>query len=518
MAVDDEKVEKDSNKKNKDGSKKYIEIHPTLDEAASKTVVISFGRFSPPTVGHEKLVNKINDVAMKMSADAAIYASHTFDTKKNPLTYNSKIKYLQQAFGKSIRKSNAKTIIDVAKELSGQYGTLVVVVGSDRIAEFQTLLNKYNGKDFTFDSIQVISAGDRDPDADDVSGMSASKLRSLVAQGDFVTFRMGLPKKLQSSAQKLYDELRTNMKIMERLMSSNQGLDLNDQFESFLESVEYHSGGSAIDKRNAEFNKGTEMGCDTTAVAPKKKRFHQLYKKEGSVNCDRRFKIYREKKNVHFAEEFLDDATDLMETVESLVENEDSKISANREQGTNSLVRIYKKDTPGEDGSETNEAYFQSELENDFGPFEKGSRIRFTDHSMDMVDEVELEKEGVVVGSNAQHLRVRDDRGVLYKVRHSDAELVEQTIFFTLDESFEFRFLDESSMMDRAVAAIHRHILKGKNLENTVWEFVRATGASIGTQDLMRQYISTYGNPAGNPADKPNPNAQLRSRLLKKYS
>lgn len=195
----------------------YIDTEPTMTEAVKKTAVISFGRFNPITVGHEKLVNKVVSEAIKRKADPAIFMSHSQDRKKNPLSYEDKISLAQKAFGKSVKRSNAKTIIEVAKELSGKYSDLVLVVGSDRVDHFETLLNNYNGKEFNFGTISVVSAGERDPDADDVSGMSASKMRALASQGDLEAFKNGLPSKLKSSAKKVYDMVRNGMNISESL-------------------------------------------------------------------------------------------------------------------------------------------------------------------------------------------------------------------------------------------------------------------------------------------------------------
>ena len=202
--------------------KKYVELNPRLDdrvmnEQRYKSVVLTFGRFSPPTIGHEKLVNKIKEVASSRKAEPMIFTSHTYDKKKNPLTYEQKINFLQLAFGDIIKKTNARSIIEVAKELSGKYDNLIVIVGSDRVPEFQMLLDKYNGKEFEFKTIEVISAGERDPDADDISGMSASKLRSLAAAGDFETFKKGLPSKLRAHAKEVYETVLRGMKLMEDL-------------------------------------------------------------------------------------------------------------------------------------------------------------------------------------------------------------------------------------------------------------------------------------------------------------
>ena len=181
-----------------------------------KKIVFTFGRMNPPTVGHQKLVDKVKSVAKAQKADARVYLSHSQNNKKDPLDYDTKINLAKKAFGSTVTKSRARTIIDVMKELTAQkYTDVVLVVGSDRIKEFKTLLDKYNGKDYNFESIKYQSAGQRDPDAEGVSGMSASKMRAAAKEGDLKAFKSGLPKPLQSSAQKIYDMLRDIMETEE---------------------------------------------------------------------------------------------------------------------------------------------------------------------------------------------------------------------------------------------------------------------------------------------------------------
>ena len=204
-----------------------IDINPTMNDAGQTgmrnegkddTVVIGYGRMNPITVGHEKLVKKVTSVASSKGATPQVYLTRSQDPKKNPLDYNDKIAYAKKAFGnKIVAKSTARTIIEVMKELQGNYGKVVLVVGSDRVNEFNTLLNKYNGKDYTFDSIEIVSAGDRDPDANDVSGMSASKMRMLAAAGKPDEFKKGLPRKLQRDADKIYNAVRDGMQLAEEL-------------------------------------------------------------------------------------------------------------------------------------------------------------------------------------------------------------------------------------------------------------------------------------------------------------
>ena len=224
----DEPIEKKPVKKKKSKAKiekedevlvkNTIEINPKLDEAVDKTVILGWGRMNPITVGHEKLVNKIKSVARKNSAVPKIYISHTQDAKKNPLEYDDKIMLAKKAFGNAIiEKSKSKTIIQIMQELQSKYSKVILVVGQDRIKQFDELLNKYNGKDYKFNSIEVVSAGDRDPDADDVTGMSASKMRAMAVKGDLKAFKTGLPRKLQGDAQDIYDMVRGGMKIAEQM-------------------------------------------------------------------------------------------------------------------------------------------------------------------------------------------------------------------------------------------------------------------------------------------------------------
>lgn len=188
----------------------------TLTEKTGSAVVLTFGRMNPPTSGHQKLVDKLVSVAKQKSATPMIFLSHSQDKKKNPLSYDDKIRLAKKAFGNVVQKSNSRTIIEVLKSIQSEYDDVYVVVGSDRVKEFDTLLQKYNGKDYNFNSINVISAGERDPDADDVSGMSASKLRGLAVEGEYAQFRQGLPRKMSDKdAKDMYNKIREAMGITE---------------------------------------------------------------------------------------------------------------------------------------------------------------------------------------------------------------------------------------------------------------------------------------------------------------
>jgi hypothetical protein len=219
-------VEKDKNKKKREMVKfkefdpsQYVELEPQLKEAKSKTVVFSFGRMNPVTIGHEKLVNKVKSVAKSNNADARIYLSHTQNNKKDPLSYKDKFRFAKKAFGNVIIQSNARQVFQIAAELEKSgYDEIIMVVGSDRVKEFQTILNKYNGKDYNFDSIKVVSAGARDPDAQGVEGMSGTKLRAIAKAGDFDVFK-------QAAASGLSDK---DKKAMMKLVQKNLAEELEE--------------------------------------------------------------------------------------------------------------------------------------------------------------------------------------------------------------------------------------------------------------------------------------------------
>jgi nicotinic acid mononucleotide adenylyltransferase len=209
---------------------KYINVEPTIEEAVMKNAaVVSFGRMNPITSGHEKLIDKVTSEAARRKADPMVFMSHSQDAKKNPLSYDDKVKFAKKAFGNTIQKSNSKTIIDIAKSLSGKYKNFVMVVGSDRVDEFQKMLTKYNGKEFNFENIEIVSAGERDPDAEGVEGMSASKMRSLAADNNVKEFSKGLPKKLQSSASSIMVAVRKGMNMTEETTNEDINEALNQQ-------------------------------------------------------------------------------------------------------------------------------------------------------------------------------------------------------------------------------------------------------------------------------------------------
>ena len=185
------------------------------------TLTIAFGRFNPPTVGHQQLMDVAASSSQADGGDYLIYPSRSQDKKKNPLDADTKISYMRQMFPahseRIVNDAANKTIFDVLKKAHNDgYTNVRIVGGSDRVKEFEKLSNNYNGQLYAFDAIEVVSAGERDPDAKGVEGMSASRMRLAAAEGDFRKFREGLPPDMKrKSAQELFDSVRASMGINE---------------------------------------------------------------------------------------------------------------------------------------------------------------------------------------------------------------------------------------------------------------------------------------------------------------
>jgi len=191
-------------------------------EKTKGVLTIAFGRFNPPTIGHQQLMDTAAQAAMQEGGDYIIVPSRTNDPKKNPLDPDSKISFMRRMFPdhseRIVNDPNYITIFDVLKKAHNDgYAGVRIVGGADRVKEFEKLANNYNGQLYQFDAIEVISSGDRDPDSNKgVEGVSASRLRLAAAEGDFITFREGLPPGIKNKeALELFYLVRQGMGIQE---------------------------------------------------------------------------------------------------------------------------------------------------------------------------------------------------------------------------------------------------------------------------------------------------------------
>lgn len=243
-----------------------------------KEVFFTFGRMNPPTIGHGKLMDVLTVKAGRNPHK--IFLSQSQDPAKNPLTYIQKIKHVRKMFPKHARNvilnKKIRNVFEAASSLYDQgFNRITMVVGADRVLEFKTLLDKYNGVKgkhgfYNFQTIHVVSAGDRDPDAEGVEGMSASKQRENAKNNDFATFSQGVPSSMPSKdARKLFNDVRTGMGLKESAKFKNH-IDLgptSDLREKYIEGDLFNEGDRVVIKSSNQGGYVHRLGTNYVIVA-----------------------------------------------------------------------------------------------------------------------------------------------------------------------------------------------------------------------------------------------------------
>jgi hypothetical protein len=242
-----------------------------------RVMYFTFGRMNPPTTGHEKLLQALAKKAGRNPY--RVYLSQSQDSKKNPLSYDTKIKFARKFFPKYARQiildKEVKNVFDILVKLYDEgIKNIVMVVGGDRINEFSVLTSKYNGVKarhgfYNFQSIDVVSAGDRDPDSEDVSGMSASKQREAAANNDFIAFQQGVPKVVSTAdARSLFNAIRLGMGLKEQTDFKNQvSLEpVSEARELYVKGDLFCEGDSVVIKESGEIGNIISLGANYVLV------------------------------------------------------------------------------------------------------------------------------------------------------------------------------------------------------------------------------------------------------------
>ena len=354
-----------------------------------REVYFTFGRMNPPTVGHGKVMDTLATKSGK--ADYKVYVSQSQNPKKDPLTYNQKVKHIRKMFPKHARNvmmdKKIKNVFDVAASLySSGYRNVTMVVGEDRIIEFKTLLNKYNNVKarhgfYNFKRINIVSAGARDPDAEGVEGMSASKQRANASANDFVSFSQGVPRTMSNKdARSLFNDVRKGMGLSEERSFKNhiELSPVSETREQYVQGNLYQVGDSVVIKESEELGVVSFLGSNYVIVECGEKKYRkwldavELVEKQDPDIKDRegtqpaRYhaglkKSTKAKRDAHFkkhGKKADDDAsaykpapgdatakTKPSKYTKAFKDMFDEEYGAGDE-GTDKLVKKYKKDTP----------------------------------------------------------------------------------------------------------------------------------------------------------------------------
>lgn len=242
----------------------------------AKEVYFTFGRMNPPTIGHGKVLETIAKKAG--GADWKVYVSQSVGPK-DPLSYSDKVKHLRKMFPKYGRNimvdKGVKNVFDIAAKLYDQgYKRITMVVGEDRLREFEVLLNKYNGKKarhgfYNFESINIVSAGRRDPDAEGVEGMSASKQRANAKENDYQSFTQGVPKGMSDKdTRRLFNDVRKGMGLKEET-SFKRHIEMptvSETREQFVKGELFELGDTVVIKESEEVGVVSHLGANYVIV------------------------------------------------------------------------------------------------------------------------------------------------------------------------------------------------------------------------------------------------------------
>ena len=251
-----------------------------------KQVFFTFGRMNPPTIGHEKLLDKL--AQSSRGSSYRVYLSQSQDNKKNPLQYVEKVKIARKMFPRHARSimlnKKVKTIFEALTTIYNEgFANINMVVGSDRVSEFDILINRYNGKKgkhgfYNFRKINVISAGQRDPDAEGTSGASATKQREAAKSNDFTTFAQGLPKKVSNAdAKRIFNSVRKGLGLKEQKEFKNhvQLEPVSDVREAYVSGDLYKEGDQVVIKETTQIATVLQLGTNYIIVEANDMKFRK---------------------------------------------------------------------------------------------------------------------------------------------------------------------------------------------------------------------------------------------------
>ncbi len=254
-------------------------------------VVITFGRFNPPSFGHENLINAVQEQAEELEAEYRIYPSRTSDSKQNPLDFKSKYNILQHIFpdhAESIINDpeNGDNIYDILTSLHDEgYHHVVIMCGDENVQKYEKIAQKYNGTVYDFYGVEVVGAGMSDPDTDKTEGITSSMMRKAALENDYETFKQGLPGNVsKKECRAIYAQVRKSMSLKEDLWKISPSLDIENLREQYYQGNIYNLGETVIDSITGISGKIVTRGSNYVIFVDEQKKIHRTWVKDLSYH------------------------------------------------------------------------------------------------------------------------------------------------------------------------------------------------------------------------------------------
>jgi hypothetical protein len=262
-----------------------------LEPGEGPAVVITFGRFNPPSLGHENLINAVQEQAEELEAEYRIYPSRTSDKKQNPLDFKTKYNILQHVFTDHAENiindpENGDNIYDILTSLHDEgYHHVVIMCGDENVQKYEKIAQKYNGTVYDFYGVEVVGAGMPDPDNDKSEGITSSMMRKSALENDYETFKQGLPGTVsKKECRAIYSQVRKSMSLKEELWVIAPNLDINNLREEYYQGNIYNLGEHVIDSVTGIAGKIVTRGSNYVIFVDEQKKIHRTWIKDLSYH------------------------------------------------------------------------------------------------------------------------------------------------------------------------------------------------------------------------------------------
>jgi hypothetical protein len=262
-----------------------------VEHGEGPAVVITFGRFNPPSLGHENLLNAVQEQAEELEAEYRIYPSRTSDSKQNPLDFKSKYNILQHIFpdhAESIVNDpeNGDNIYDILTSLHDEgYHHVVIMCGDENVQKYEKIAQKYNGTVYDFYGVEVVGAGMSDPDTDKTEGITSSMMRKAALENDYETFKQGLPGNVsKKECRAIYAQVRKSMSLKEDLWKISPSLDIENLREQYYQGNIYNLGETVIDSITGISGRIVTRGSNYVIFVDEQKKIHRTWVKDLSYH------------------------------------------------------------------------------------------------------------------------------------------------------------------------------------------------------------------------------------------